>query len=312
MDKGHDVRVAEERDLRAGTIEVDHVLLTRFNLPSTGHESLVRAKENWLRDRVELFERYCLPSVLAQTCQNFSWIVYFDPASPGWFLDWIGEHERLGHFHPRFREHVGGAELRADLGVVAGVGVDARAGRILITSNLDNDDSLALDFVARVQAARAEGSRSAVYLGDGLIRTEGGLYRLVYPHNAFCSVRESWDRPVTCWTDWHTLLSRHMPAVVLRGDPGWLQVVHGANVSNRVRGRLTRPRPHRERFLGLLDDLPEPSTVRLVGDRLVAIPVRAGRESVRAGAKALLSLVAGKRGLDRAKLAWASLRRRPG
>ena len=53
-------------------IDLDHVLLTRFNLPSKGHESLVRAQENWLRNRVVLFERYCLPSVAAQTCRSFS------------------------------------------------------------------------------------------------------------------------------------------------------------------------------------------------------------------------------------------------
>ncbi len=42
---------------------VDHVFLTRFNLPSAGFESMVRAKQGWLQNRVELFERFCLPSL---------------------------------------------------------------------------------------------------------------------------------------------------------------------------------------------------------------------------------------------------------
>ena len=61
---------------------IDHVILTRFNLPTAGVESLVRAQEGWLRDRQVLFEKYCLPSVKFQTRQDFSWIVYFDTQSP--------------------------------------------------------------------------------------------------------------------------------------------------------------------------------------------------------------------------------------
>ena len=90
------------------TANLDHVLLTRFNLPSKGHESLVRAQENWLKNRVMLFERYCLPSVLAQTCRSFSWIIYFDPESPVWLLDWVRSHEQWGYFNPYFREEVPG------------------------------------------------------------------------------------------------------------------------------------------------------------------------------------------------------------
>jgi hypothetical protein len=29
-------------------VTIDHVLLTRFNLPSRGLESLIRAKDGWL------------------------------------------------------------------------------------------------------------------------------------------------------------------------------------------------------------------------------------------------------------------------
>jgi hypothetical protein len=286
--------------------DLDHVLLTRFNLPSKGHESVVRTQENWLRDRVGLFERYCLPSVAVQTCRDFSWIIYFDPQSPPWLLDWVEGHRRRGSFHPLFREEVGPRELVEDIGSVVG----PRHGRKLLTTNLDNDDSLAVDFVARVQAVAPLGERTAIYLADGLIRRDGVLYRRVDRHNAFCSVRESGDSPVTCWADWHNLLPELMPAAVVRGAPGWLQVVHGANVSNRVRGRRTHPRGHRSAFPGLLEDLPDPTVRQLAADSLVWVPVRAAYEGGRAAAKAVLTKVAGKRGLDRAKLVFSSVRRR--
>jgi hypothetical protein len=75
----------------------EHVLLTRFNVryvedpnaPSIGTDP------DWLARRFELFERYCLPSVIAQSAQNFSWIIIY----------W----SRLGEFLP-----VDGIEQRVD------------------------------------------------------------------------------------------------------------------------------------------------------------------------------------------------------
>ena len=47
--------------LRRAT-QADHVLLTRFNLPTRGVEASPRTGR-LLQDRVELFEHYCAPSV---------------------------------------------------------------------------------------------------------------------------------------------------------------------------------------------------------------------------------------------------------
>jgi Putative rhamnosyl transferase len=284
---------------------VDHVLVTRFNLPSKGHESLVRAQENWLKNRVTLFERYCLPSVLAQTSRQFSWVIYFDPESPDWLRDWVRNHERRQHFRANFREEVSGEDLLADISRFA------RHGDELLTTNLDNDDGLAADFVARLQGAGEGAGRTALYVGDGLIRCGDALYRHVDPYNAFCSVREPWDQAVTCWADWHNTLHRQMPVSVLRGDPAWLQVVHGANVSNRVHGRRTDPARHGAQFPGLLDDLPQPRIQQIAGEILVSMPVRAIREGGRATVKAVISKIAGRKGLDWAKFMWTSLRRYP-
>ena len=56
--------------------------------------------------------------------------------------------------------------------------------------------------------------------------------------------------PLTCWSDWHNQLGRHMDVVEVEGEPGWLQVIHGANVSNRVRGTMTDPARYRALFPG--------------------------------------------------------------
>ena len=131
----------------AGTSRVDHVVLTRFNLPNGGVEGLIRAREGWLRDRVALFERYTVPSMLAQT-RRPHWIVYVDPESPAWLLERTSTWRESGVLTPVFRPSVSREELEADLRAVVGT-----PGEVLLTTNLDNDDGLAVDFCERVVAA---------------------------------------------------------------------------------------------------------------------------------------------------------------
>lgn len=276
---------------------IDHVLLTRFNLPSVGVESVVRAQEGWLRTRIELFERYCVPSVRAQTNENFTWVIYFDPESPPWLLERIEEYRAAGTFTPLFRPSFSHSELISDLRSVVGTPRSE-----LITTNLDNDDGLAIDFVDRLQSGQAPSAPTALYLTRGLILSPAGLYLRFDRHNAFCSVRESWTaEPRTCWLDWHDLLPRHLPVRELAGRPGWLQVVHGTNVSNKVHGRLSAPGPYRELFLGLLDDIPNPQPAAVLRDRLVAQPLRGIRDWLRAAVKRMGRAILGKDGWDRAK-----------
>lgn len=275
---------------------VSQVFLTRFNLPSQGVESLIRAKDGWLHERVELFERFTVPSVRAQTVP-VHWIVYLDPESPAWLLKrlapWIAE----GLFEPIYRESVPSAQLVADIRRVAGTNSTR-----LITTNLDNDDGLAANFAERVLAADPGGTgRFAIYLASGLVYSPAGLYRRKDPTNAFVSVAESWEAPVTCWAGWHNLLPRQMQAVVESGEPTWLQVVHGRNVSNRVRGRLVDPTPYRAHFGGLLDKAAVLSSRDRLRDLLVQRPVRATREAARAGLKAVAFRMLGQQGFDRAK-----------
>lgn len=278
----------------------DHVLLTRFNLPSPGAESLIRAKDGWLRGRLQLFESYCLPSVRRQTNQNFHWIIYFDPESPSWLRDRINVLNRDAVFTAIYRAEVSNAELLHDLEAVCG----ARSNE-LITTNLDNDDGLAADFVARVQDAGSNDGRTAIYLVSGLIRCGARLYLRTDRTNAFCSVREKWDAARTCWTDWHNLLGRSMNVMEVNGGPAWLQLVHDSNVSNRVRGRRVSAAPYRDAFSELLVGVSDFNLWEQFRDRALGVPHRFVKEAGRSMLKMIALNALGKEGLDRLKSDWA-------
>ena len=286
-------------------ISSDHVLLTRFNLPSAGAESFIRAKEHWLRKRMELFETYCLPSVRGQDVDDVRWIIYLDPESPAWLRESMTTLSADGSFTPIYRESVSDQELRSDLRSVVGP-----PRRMLVTSNLDNDDGLANDFSRRVRALVTDTTRRVIYVDQGLILAGDAVYLRRDTHNAFCSVAETWDEPVSCWSTWHNELDQHMPAAHAGGGPGWLQVIHGDNVSNRVRGTLTSPSGHRTAFAPLLDAVPEPTQTRVLRDRFVRLPLRSVREAARAATKKAVYSIGGKQALEKVRARWSALRHR--
>lgn len=273
------------------------VLLTRYNLPSSDHENRIRASEGWLIERTGMFERYTVPSVRAQTYPDRHWIVYLDPLSPDWLKTKMAAYAEEGLLAPVYREAVSPAELRADLAAVLPAGTES-----LITANLDNDDAIAPDFLARLAGVPVAGDRSALYLSEGLIRTADRLYRFTDPDNAFCAVRSPWAEQVsTCWLDWHNRLHRHLPVARAGGAPAWLQVVHDRNVSNRARGRLVSPAAYRSAFGTALADLAEPGRSELLRQRLVAYPARSAWDRLRRLGKNAVLAVGGKESLDRIK-----------
>lgn len=281
--------------------DVDHILLTRFNLPSKGAESFVRSRDGWLRSRMELFERYCLPSVASQTVKSFNWVIYFDPQSPEWLKTKVRQLAETSVFTPIYRAEVSRQELLQDLREVSG----AKHAN-LMTTNLDNDDGLALDFVQRLQEIPAGPLPTAVFLVHGLIRSDQRIYLRTDRSNAFCSVREDWSSAQTCWATWHNLLRTSMDVIEVGGGPAWLQVIHGANVSNRIRGRRISAAPYRPTFGSLLDGAENLKHGALLKDVMVDRPVRRARDIGRAVVKEAAMAMMGRDGLDRLKAGIAS------
>lgn len=172
-----------------------------------------------------------------------------------------------------------------------------------MTTNLDNDDGVAADFVDRLQQAAAltRGQRTALYLPRGLILSGTRLFARTDRSNAFCSVAEPWQDAATCWADWHTLLGRSMRVRLVAGPPGWLQVVHSGNVSNRVRGFRVDPESYRQRFPGLLQAAKPPTIAERARELLLDTPRRAAVAGMRSAAKGVLLRLVGKDGVDRVK-----------
>ena len=58
-----------------------HIILTRFNLQfELGNDIYIQP--SWLDERFRLFKRYCLPSIVGQTNQNFTWVILSSEQTP--------------------------------------------------------------------------------------------------------------------------------------------------------------------------------------------------------------------------------------
>lgn len=277
-----------------------HVFLTRFNLPANRVEQSIFSPE-WLEARMRLFEAYTVPSVRAQAREGLGWVIYLDQRdSPDWLRARMAELAEELPLSPTYLDRPLDREMIRQH-------VRERSGRtqgLVATSNLDNDDGLATDFVDRVRRLSPATGPAALYLVHGLILHRGKVYLRRDPDNAFSAVVDDIGSEdfLTCWAGVHNQLESLMPALRDHGPPGWLQVVHGRNVSNRVGGSLVDPARYSVRFPGLIQDLPALSVRDRLGDA-GGVPVRVVRDRVVRPAATVLRGAVGPRRYEAIKMA---------
>ena len=220
--------------------EMQYFILTRFNIllwNKTKDGKKVRTTK-WLEHRFSLFEKYCLPSIKSQTCQDFEWIILFDSMTPDSFKKRITIYQKeCPQLIPVFVEPENGwrfAEIfRMEI-------IKRLCAKRIISTYLDNDDALNVQFVEDLQ-------HRGCSLKDGtfLFYDEGYQYysedkymmRISYPKNHFVSVVEEGD-PATLKGIFgygsHYYINKIEGAKIehVRNLPMWCEVVHEKNVMN--------------------------------------------------------------------------------
>ena len=218
-----------------------HFVLTRFNVRNFYHSG--EPTDEWLSGRLELFKRYCLPSVAGQNNNNFSWLVLCDSLSPEWFKKEITGLS-AGIFEVVWVEGSFNAATASQ--IVAQKCVTAS----VITTRLDNDDAVARDFVDVIQRAFAHQDSEFVNLVNGAQYAGGKLYERPYTQNPFSSLIERCGPagPATVFAAHHYRIADHAPVLnISTSHPMWLQVIHDGNVLNEIVGLRTHPKriaPH--------------------------------------------------------------------
>lgn len=251
-----------------------HFILTRFNLPLWGKDKngCDIDREAWLKERLELFETYTLPSIINQSCQDFTWILLCDENTPVEYRDRIKSYRDKCHQIELIQVEDGYAWdfARIFSDVVTSLLEErcAKDGDWCLTTYLDNDDALHVDYVARIQEQGKRCHWNTFYSFDYGVQyfTELNMATCVkYANNHFmtyvercyvdgiesvdyrkdslsCDTLESSNPLVPVKTCFgfgsHFLLEKNgipVQHVNDREHPMWCEVVHQNNVDNDVK-----------------------------------------------------------------------------
>ena len=216
-----------------------HFILTRFNILifNKDKEGNKVRSASWLEHRFELFERYCLPSLKNQTCQDFQWIVLFDSTTPERFKERIERYkEELPQLIPVYVRPEGGQYFPQ---VFRDEVVKRLNRERVLTTYLDNDDAFDIHFVEDIQSRVTE-------LPDGTFITYDSGYqyftdykyvmRIQYPRNHFMSViEEAGVRVKTIYGYGSHYYISKIPDVKIehvKNLPIWCEIIHEKNMGN--------------------------------------------------------------------------------
>jgi hypothetical protein len=213
--------------------QIEHFVLTRFNLPTKGKEARLRSRSGWLEHRFELFETFCLPSCISQTDPTFKWLVFCDIDTPKKYADRICGYAKSSQLIPAFVNIHESDFVRRE--IRKHLKPDCES---LLTTRLDNDDGLHSRFVERVKAEARRLGNGFYNCEHGLIYRNGRLYESKQESNSFISRLEHANDFKTVWEMQHHLIGASHNVHPVELPMAWVQVVHRVNVANIVRGRL--------------------------------------------------------------------------
>lgn len=217
-----------------------HFLITRFNLKNPdwnvtkNNEALL--DDTWMTERLSLFENYCYPSVVAQRNKNFKWLLFFDESTPEKYRTRIESIIGTNDFIVPF--YIGGMPKFQD-SILDFVLKNANNKPYLITSRIDNDDCIHVDFIDEVQKQFNKQDFLAIDQISGYtmqIEPEIILGKKDHIFNPFISLIERNENPKTVWHYSHNMWKKEPRLVHLSEKRLWLSVIHGKNKVNEFDG----------------------------------------------------------------------------
>lgn len=219
---------------------LQHFILTRFNLFlwQKDKEGCKVRTTKWLEHRFSLFEKYCLPSIKNQTCQDFEWIVLFDSMTPDSFKERITSYQKeCSQMIPVFVKPENGRYFAE---IFRRVVVKRLKAERVLTTYLDNDDALNIRFAEDIQQrALSLVDGTFIYYKDGYQFYTDYMYmmQIRYNRNHFVSVVENNDAS-TLKTIYgygsHYYIDTIKGARIeyVESQPMWCEIVHEKNIGN--------------------------------------------------------------------------------
>lgn len=218
-----------------------HLLITRFNVPipqwDRDKAGTVTLDDEWMQHRLDLFTRYCTPTVAAQTEKYFRWLIYCDSNTAGVYADMIKD--AIIQIPQAEIRYVNNFEaLKTDLKELMATG----ASSFVITSRVDNDDGLGIDYIKLIQNHFVEVDKTVVNLSGGILYDTEKKILTELPamtNNHFGSLIEKKEISGNYLTVMGFAHHDPPPDLKIVNVPcryAWLKLIHSRNVKSRTNG----------------------------------------------------------------------------
>ena len=222
---------------------MEHFLLTRFNLKKKDwlkdKNSQEVLDEEWLAHRVSLFKKYCLPSVLGQTSREFKWLIFFQEDPPKAIRSLVKQLEKHDFIESIFVSSFEEFHQGLTGFIFERVKEDSQW---ILTTRLDNDDALHMDFMAMLwEETETPVHNTVLQFPNGLMLDLLNSRRLAashYPLNQFISLLENvtLGKPQTVLCRAHDSWDEKSNVQNIDKKDAWLQIIHSHNMVNWFKG----------------------------------------------------------------------------
>lgn len=230
------------------TRQFRHYIITVFNMSVYDPASaFFNQADRWTEHRIKLFAAFTLPSVMGQTCQNFTWLLLVDNRTPQVYKQMLESinyanlkiiytqcaHVDHGHICETIRQNIEPGDYD------------------LITTELDSDDAIHKDAVKTIQywyAPRPEPWLIVLPHGMILDLPNMQLFIMEYQYHVPTLVENSQKADIVYYWD-----NSKIPVKVkdyIFDAPYWLQVIHSLNAGNTMESTDSR-HIHKEQPLDL-------------------------------------------------------------
>ncbi|MCH6202124.1 putative rhamnosyl transferase [Aquiflexum sp. LQ15W] len=224
-------------------MEYKHLLITRLNV---FYKTKIAERgfdpEIWLLERIEIFKKFCYPSILNQSIKEFHWFFYIDGHTP---VNVIEDLERI--FKPfsfiklishEYQSFNISKYLQADIQKFLG-----NDFQYLISSRVDTDDMLHNDYIGFVQRQFKNQTYLALNFNKGLVYDVQSAVTsiMIHRYNAFLSLIEKRTESgfKTVYYKQHTEYRNDKSKLEINvKEPMWCVTIHGLNDSTGFYGRV--------------------------------------------------------------------------
>lgn len=234
--------------------KIEYFILTHFNVhlgwskclprPNSIRPVLTEVPGNdWFLHRLDLFNKYCYPSIVGQTNQNFKWMIIFDEKHTNKKL--LRKYDRIipifinDENYNKFRMYqCFSNEIKKRL--------DPKT-KWLITTRLDCDDALCRDYVQVIM--------NNFTPEDRLLNPVNGVIYNIFtkemsqldyknnPNPYISTIEKITDGELkTCFKTFHPSIKKCFRKYthINHSKPFWLQIVHDRNLRNKIRGTVVK------------------------------------------------------------------------